>query len=409
MRTREEALWKTLLRRMTAWFGAGAAETESGSPAAHAADAVIRVDPKERERVRRALERPPATTTLDGEAARLVERIRNETRERNRDNVTRTNAYREFYIRRPEVHWAFLAHMVSRNGGWNMTDLQGELLPRLLATATRGRLFDMLEDANSFIFGDAFPQLLLYEECRKRGVPRFSLLPALGVSRFMQPVWERFWETRDSALLTTALIVNEQHYIEGRIVRDPKVQEQVLSSLPFQAQAALQLNQVYFPYGGRDGEGRQRLAGLILENFGDLAERIEVGKTLYAMLFGIQAVADGAEAFASKTPHTGSRADYWPELFAPLRARPPGGAYEARLDGPKLRPGAERFYSPRLEAAWKRRPLREPERYDWLRDAGEACAYLTDARAKPPFEMGAEACYGLNKLELAALANAALR
>jgi len=407
MRTREESSWKTLLRRMIAWFGAGAAETEAGTAAV---PAVIRIDARERDRLRRELARPaPPAPSLDAETARIVERILADTRERNRDNVTRTNAYREYYVRCPEVHWAFLAHMVSRNGGWSMTDLQGELLPRLLAEATRRRLFDMLEDANSFIFGDAYPQLLLYEESLRRNRPLFALLPAFGVSRFMRPVWERFWENRDSALLTTALIVNEQHYIEGRIVQNPFVQEHVLSSLPFQAQAALQLNQVYFPYGGRDGEGRQRLAGLILEHFGSLAERIEVGKTLYAMLFAVPAVAGGAETFAAKTPHTGSRADYWPELFATLRDGPPGGAYAPRLDGAKLRPGAARLYSPRLDAAWKTRPLREPERYDWLRDADRACAYLTDAEAKPPFEMGAEACYGLNKIELAVLAKKALR
>jgi len=400
MRVRDEAFWKTVLQRMAAWFGAGAAEAEAGTAAV---PAVVRVSPKERDRLRRRLGQPDAPATgLDAETARLIERIRVETRERNRDNVTRTNAYRECYVRCPEVHWAFLAHMVSRNGGWSMTDLQGELLPRLLGASTRRRMFDMLEDANSFIFGDAFPQLLLYEESRKQGRPLFALLPAFGVSRFMRPVWERFWETRDSALLTTALIVNEQHYIEGRVVQDPAVQEHVLSSLPFQAQSALQLNQVFLPYGGRDGEGRQRLAGLILERFGDLKERIAVGKTLYALLFGVP------EAFAAKTPHTGSRADYWPELFAPLRRSPPGAAYEARLDGAKLLPGAEPFYSPRLAAAWKTRPLREPERYDWFRDANEACAYLTDATAKPPFEMGAEACYGLNKIELAVLAKAAL-
>lgn len=42
-------------------------------------------------------------------------------------------AYYDYYLRYPEIHWAFLGHMVSRNGGWNMTDLKGDLLSRLLS------------------------------------------------------------------------------------------------------------------------------------------------------------------------------------------------------------------------------------------------------------------------------------
>lgn len=32
-----------------------------------------------------------------------------------------------------EIHWALLGHMVSRNGGWNMTDLKGDLYTRILS------------------------------------------------------------------------------------------------------------------------------------------------------------------------------------------------------------------------------------------------------------------------------------
>jgi hypothetical protein len=372
----------------------------------------LHVNRSEWKRLRDRLRRTePQVAPLNGGEALpppLVERIRKETLLHNRNNVTRTNAYRDFYSRFPEVHWAFLAHMVSRNGGWNMTDLQGELLPRLLSPRTRASLFEMLEDTNAFIFGDAYPQLLLYEESVRAGRPLFTLLPAFGVSAFMRPVWEQFWGSRNSVMLTMALVVNEQQYIEGRIVRNPAVKQAVLDSLPFQAQSALQLNQVFFPYDERGGTGRQRLAGLVLENFGDLAERIEVGKRLYALLFGVPEIAAGAERFASKTAHTGSRADYWPDLFAAVRERPFEAVYAQRLDGERLLPGAERFYSPRLTDAWKDKPLRKPERYDWFRDADEACAYISDARAALPFEMSAEYCYGLNKIELAVLAKSAL-
>ncbi|WP_325176757.1 DUF2515 family protein [Paenibacillus alkalitolerans] len=352
---------------------------------------------------------PPAQAVSTGDS-RIAEQIREKTRKSNRNNVTRTAAYLDIYSRHPELHWAFLAHMVSRNGGWNMTDLQGELLPRLLSQGERELLFGMLEQSNAFIFGDAYPQLLLYEESLRLERPLFHMLPEFGVSSFMRPVWERFWEMRQSAVLTVALIVNEQNYIEGRIVRDPFIAEHVLGSLPFQAQSAFQLNHVFFPYGGvsASAAGRQRIAGLVLENFGDLRERIEFGKSLYGILFGIPEAAEGAARFAAQTRHSGSRADYWPELFAAVREEPPSAAYEERLDGTKLKPGAARFYSPRLADAWKDVPLREPERYDWFRDVKSAAKYFTDVRPPFPFEMSAEYCFGLNKIELAVLAKAVL-
>jgi len=62
----------------------------------------------------------------------LLHIIRLKTKQLNVNNVTRTKACLDFYIFRPEINWAFLGHMVSRNGGWNMTDLKGELLSRLM-------------------------------------------------------------------------------------------------------------------------------------------------------------------------------------------------------------------------------------------------------------------------------------
>lgn len=324
--------------------------------------------------------------------ARLIERIRKETRDNNRNNVTRTRAYRKFYERCREVHWAFLAHMVSRNGGWRMTDLAGDVLTRLMSRDARRRAFEMLEDANAFIFGDAYPQLLLYEASLRERKPLFALLPAFGVSRFMRPVWERFWTTRDSALLTMALIVNEQHYIEGRIIGRPEWGGNVLGSLPFRLQSLLRLNQLYLPCDGRDKAGRQLLAGLTISDFADLGQRIAAGKALYAMLFAVPASARGAEAFAVRTPHTGSRADYWPERFI---AAPASQGEDPPDPGGRLR-------SPRLSDAWDDKPLREPERYDWLSDAEDACSYLTEAAARPPVWMNAEAEAALRALALAA-------
>lgn len=162
-----------------------------------------------------------AVTSWNEEELALIERIRAETAAANRNNVTRTEAYRILYFRTPELHWALLAHMVSRNGGWNMTDLQGEWLPWLLNSEQRLAVFRFLEQANALIFQDAYPQLLLYERSRREGRSLFHLLPAFGVSSFMAPVWKQYWRDRDAVPLTIALIVNEQHYIEQRVVQHP--------------------------------------------------------------------------------------------------------------------------------------------------------------------------------------------
>ncbi|MDP4162202.1 MAG: DUF2515 family protein, partial [Bacillota bacterium] len=66
--------------------------------------------------------------TLTSDEHKLVNQIKEKTKKFNRNNLTRTKAYLDFYNNHPEIHWSFLAHMVSRNGGWNMTDLKGEFL-----------------------------------------------------------------------------------------------------------------------------------------------------------------------------------------------------------------------------------------------------------------------------------------
>jgi len=342
----------------------------------------LRVDPDLRKRLQELLNRA-GPRSMPGNLDRCLDRIQAETDRHNRNNLTRTAAYLSFFRRHPEVHWAFLAHMVSRNGGWNMTDLKGGLLSKLLGADVRNRLFDMLEQSNASIFGDAYPQLLLYEESLRAGKPLFHLLQACGVSRFMHPVWELFWEARDSVLLTMALIVNEQHVVEKRVLGRPAMREHAVGTLPFQAQSAMQFNQVFFPY---EGEGVQSkvLAGLTVENFANVKERIAVGRTLYAVLYGIPEVAEGARRFAERTPHSGSRADYWPGMFTSVQDDSGG-----------------RFYSPRLEDAWKDQPLRRPERLDWFRSAEEACGYLRDTSPPYPYEMSGAHRNAYRKLVLA--------
>lgn len=89
----------------------------------------------------------------------LIGQIQDITRQLNVNNITRTATYGAYYRRHPEIEWAFLGHMVSRNGGWNMTDLRGEPHSRLLSDTERNLYFQFLERGNWLIFQDAYPQI----------------------------------------------------------------------------------------------------------------------------------------------------------------------------------------------------------------------------------------------------------
>ena len=116
---------------------------------------------------------------LSKEDQQLLQSIRLKTKQLNVNNMTRTKAYLDFYTFHPEIHWAFLGHMVSRNGGWNMTDLNGEFLSRLMHEQSKQDFFSFLERGNWLIFQDAYPQFLLYEESKSQSRNLFYLLPYL--------------------------------------------------------------------------------------------------------------------------------------------------------------------------------------------------------------------------------------
>lgn len=338
-------------------------------------------------RLKQQLSENPAPLTLLADEKKLVHHIRHQTKRRNQNNVTRTEAYRQIYFKHPELHWAFLAHMVSRNGGWSMTDLKGELLAHLLNSANKEHFFIFLERCNSLIFHDAYPQLLLYESSKQMNKNLFHLLPAFHVSRFMIPIWHYFWQQQDSKLLTISLIINEQHYIENRVVQDSFYQDHILKTLPFHLQELLHLTQVIFPYYVHKHPLTQdeiRLAGLVIKDFRQLEERIHVGKKLYAILFGYDQVYQGSLQFAQKKPHTGSRVDFWSHLFSA-----------------KSHQATKKIYSPILKVAWPDQSFEPPEHSDWFQD--EACLQHYQAYHLPkPFDMTQDLKHTLQKINFAA-------
>ena len=75
----------------------------------------------------------------------------------------------------------FLASMVSRNAGWNMTDLEGRYYATVLPQTVKNICFNLRRSKLDY-FLDAFPQLLLYEESKRRQIPLFHLLQYFNVS-----------------------------------------------------------------------------------------------------------------------------------------------------------------------------------------------------------------------------------
>ncbi|HEY2420414.1 MAG TPA: DUF2515 domain-containing protein [Neobacillus sp.] len=233
----------------------------------------------------------------------IVRQIQSETTKKNIDNIARTEAYFRYFKKSPDIIWSFLASMVSRNGGWNMCDLEGSIFPQLLDAKMRKQLFLTYERANWLIFHDVFPQLLLYKYSTKINKPLFHLLPYFHVSAFIQREWSRYWEKGDKNRLTTALIINEQNVIHSPVILHPIYQKKVFHSLIFSFQDWLHFSCVLFPTCG--GE----VYGASVNGFRSLSKRINLGKRLASILFHPRLFPYFFE-FAEKTPHTGSRYDY---------------------------------------------------------------------------------------------------
>ncbi|PLR99710.1 DUF2515 domain-containing protein [Bacillus sp. T33-2] len=239
----------------------------------------------------------------DADEEQLLESIRSETSRSNIDNISRTQAYFEFYLKEPDMVWAFLASMVSRNAGWNMCDLRGQWFPRLLEPKIRNRLFLAYERANWLIFRDAYPQLLLYQNSTKKGRQMFHLLPGLDVSAFMEHEWRHYWEKRDKKRLMTALIINEQNVIQKPVIKHHFYKDKVFNTALFTFQDRLHFSSVLFPTCS--GE----LFGASVNGFRSVNKRIDLGKRLADILFDDRHYRAFLE-FALRTEHTGSRNDY---------------------------------------------------------------------------------------------------
>ena len=343
----------------------------------------------------------PNLTTRD---ETLIRKIKARTSLLNKNNITRTKAYLDFYLQHPEIHWAFLGHMVSRNGGWNMTDLKGSFLSRLLSTKESTSFFMFLERGNWLIFQDVYPQFLLYEESKMTGNNLFYLFPHFHVSIFMKVIWDYFLHEKDYKILTHALIINEQSYLESRLLQNPTFKKEVLTTVEFKIQDFLSMNHILFPCVE---EGKLKLVGETLHHFTSLHERILLGKRLYNILFHHKNRLDMMEKWAKENPHTGSRKDYWPHFFHDLEEGLPGWILKPRIKSCKLIPGASRIFSPKLMWSWKNINHENPEITDWYKD-WRVINYLSEWNVQLDGEIENDYCKTLERLELASITKKAI-
>ncbi|MDF9449408.1 hypothetical protein COI41_28505 [Bacillus toyonensis] len=341
--------------------------------------------------------------TLTKEEQFIINNIKIQTEQLNKNNVTRTRAYYQFYIRYPEIHWALLGHMVSRNGGWNMTDLKGDLYTKLLSEKDQITFFSFLERGNWLIFQDVYPQFLLYEQSVKRSQKLFHLLPHLNVSTFMETMWNDFWRTGNKKTLAIATIINEQQYLEKRVIQNAHFQKTVLNSIGFKLFDFFQFNHILFPFYENNTNQKTLLFGDTMKHFTSLHERILIGKRLYSLLFRDTHILSQIINWAEHHPHTGSRKDYWPHLFSSVNESFSREFYKRRIKKCQLRSGAYRIYSPALIYAWRDMKHEEVESEDWFTD-WQVVNYLVDKEENMNGQITEDYCKTLEKIELAILA-----
>ncbi|MBM7578659.1 hypothetical protein JOD21_001319 [Jeotgalibacillus terrae] len=243
-----------------------------------------------------------------------------------------------------------------------MTDLKGSLLEHVFTAQSRIDFFSFLEKANAFIFHDAYPQLLLYEKSKEENKNYMHLLPQFGVSTFMEPAWQTFLQHQHSKLLTIALIINEQHYIESRLISNAYYSTHVYESSLFKYQEFFHLNHVIFPY---EVDQRVKVIGLNVSHFAPLEQRIELGKKLYGMLYASPYQLKNILRFVKSKTHTGSRSDYWPHVFSSRQSRG--------------------IFSPECHAAWENEEHIYKDE-DWYR-RGDALPYFEAVELPERFDI----------------------
>ncbi|WP_099300822.1 DUF2515 family protein [Bacillus sp. Marseille-P3800] len=223
----------------------------------------------------------------------------------NVDNISRTKAYEQFGKRQPEIRWARLAGIVSRNAGWNLTDLTTSAFQAVLPYTTRQNIAWIYERANWLIFRDAYPQLLCYQQYKTTGIWDWSNVNRYGVSTFMDKEWRRFLQEKDEWRLMIALIINEQMMIEQQLFKSSEVQQFFKSAL-YKMEELLHFSHVLFPHWPLTNHVRY---GEVVQHFAQPKKRIQLGVNLAHLLYDPDLHYCFLQ-FMEEVEPTGSRKDY---------------------------------------------------------------------------------------------------
>lgn len=213
---------------------------------------------------------------------------------RNRDNLTRTASYLELYrhtvAHPPELPWLLMAHLVSRNAGYMMSDLARTRLapPAGVPPEVFDELFLFLERANYLIFYDAWAHCLAH----LRGLPS-----PIATPRFMHAAWARYAQQPDERQLVLDLVHNEQHYIEQRVVQNPRF-ARPLQMITF-LEAAGRDKPIALPLSA---------AEIRVGGFARIEQRIATGRRIFDEVLADTAHRRAILEWALANPHTGDRA-----------------------------------------------------------------------------------------------------
>ena len=235
--------------------------------------------------------------------------------ERNVDNVARTQSYLELYAwtreHPPDLPWILMAHLVSRNAGYLMTDLARSLErtkePTMHAAMTT--LFVMLERANYLIFWDAWHHVCahLAGQSADLETPRTPEFMCGAYRRYERAIAGRVGEQVPPEVerqLVMDLVHNEQHLIEHRAVHHPELAPGL---------HLLQLIELF----GRDGPiilpwalRRREPPKIRVGKFARVERRIATGARIFDEALADRRSRDAMFRWAAAHPHTGSREAY---------------------------------------------------------------------------------------------------
>jgi hypothetical protein len=135
----------------------------------------------------------------------------------------------------------------------------------------------------------------------------------------------------------------KQSHIEKHLIQTEQFQK-LQSHISYRLQEWLQLSQILFPVSPvKNTEGK------IMQSFDHLNQRIQLGLSLYVLLFDKKNLPS-VYRFACKKEHTGSRSDYDPTVFSTSKMVNMGSPKE-KLSFFKTKKNRT-LYSPKLNDVW---------------------------------------------------------